>query len=154
MYSIRRLWIVASMLVLTACSQNDEVKNSQLALMKTTNPGPVVTDNQGHSLVEDIKKDVGSLPELYDVAVVKGKKNILVAYKVRHLQRFRMKKIEKKVTKMLEKEYPKETFTVSSDYKIFLEAIRLDEKIKSGKFSEKQAGKRLQEIIKMTSETK
>ncbi|GHH98448.1 sporulation protein [Neobacillus kokaensis] len=154
MFKISHLLLVTSIFLLAACNQNQEVKDSQLALMKTTNPGPVVTDSQGQNLGEKIKKDVSSYSQLYDVAVVKGNKNNLVVYKVKHLQRFRMKKIEKNVTKMLEKKYPDEKFTVSSDYKIFLEAVRLEEKIKSGKFSEKRAERRLQEIVKMTEEMK
>jgi hypothetical protein len=154
MLMIRNLLVVSCIFLLTSCNQNNEVKNSQLALIKTTNPGPVITDNQERSLGENIKDDVSSLPELYDVAVVKGKKNILVVYKVKHLQRFRMKQIEKNVTEMLERKYPNETFTVSSDYKIFLEAVRLEEKIKAKKFSEKRAEKRLQDIVDMTDNTK
>nr|WP_042356673.1 YhcN/YlaJ family sporulation lipoprotein [Bacillus rubiinfantis] len=150
----RGLLFIVCICLLSACNQNQEEKNSQLALMKTTNPGPVVTDNQGHGLGEAIKREVSSYPELYDVAVVKGKKNILVVYKVKHLQRFRMKKIEKNVTNSLEKQYPNENFTVSSDYKIFLEAVRLEEKIKTGEFPQKQAEKRLKEIVNMTNDTK
>lgn len=150
MLTIRHLLLFACLLLLTSCNQNQDAKDSQLALMKTTNPGPVVTDHHNLNLGENVKNDVSSLSELYDVAVVKGEKNILVVYKVKHMQRFRMKKIEKNVTKMLEKKYPDEKFTVSSDYKIFLEAVRLEEKIKSGKFSEQRAEKRLQEIVKMT----
>lgn len=154
MHTIRHLLIFSCLFVLTSCNQNKEVKDSQLALMKTTNPGPVVTDRKNQDAVQDIIRDVSSMPELYDVAVVKGKKDTLVVYKVKHLKRFKMKKIEKNVTKMLKKEYPKENITVSSDYKIFLEAVRLEEKIKGGKFPEKKAEKRLRDLVKMTDDTK
>jgi hypothetical protein len=151
----RSLPVLVCLLLLTSCSDNQSAKNSQLALIKTTNPSPVITDKGAkRNHVEDIKKDVSSLPQIYDVAVVKGKKDTLVAYKVKHLQRFRMKQIEKDVTKMLEKKYPKENFTVSSDYKIFLEAVRLDEKIKSTKMSPKKAEKRLESLVKMTEDIK
>jgi hypothetical protein len=88
------------------------------------------------------------------VAVVKGKEATLVVYKVKHMQRFRMKQIEKDLTKKLEEKYPKEQFTVSSDYKIFLEAVRLVERKDNGNLSGKQAEKRLNEIVKMTSDMK
>jgi hypothetical protein len=153
MVYLYRLILFVGLLLLAACGPNQKVKDSQLALIKTTNPTPVVTDqNKIPNHVEEIKKDVSSFPEIYDVAVVKGQKNTLVAYKVKHLQRFRMKKIEKNVNNMLEKKYPKENFTVSSDYKIFLEAVRLDERIKERKFSKKQAEKQLRRIIKMTKD--
>lgn len=150
-----QLIVWTSLLFLTACTQDQPVKESQMALMKTTNPKPLSTvgkKNDDH--VEDIKRDVSSLPELYDVAVVKGDKDTLVVYKVKHMHRFKMKTIEKNLNKKLEKEHPKENFTVSSDYKIFLEAVRLNEKMKSGRLSHSKAEKRLEEIVKMTEDMK
>jgi hypothetical protein len=146
---------IAGLLFLSGCNGSHQGKESQLALVKTTNPNPIVTNDQkSHAWVEKIKRQVSSSPEIYDVAVVKGKGATLVAYKVKHLHRFKMKKIEKNVTKTLEKKYPKENFTVSSDYKIFLEAVRLDEKMKSKNFSDKDADNRFKEIVKMTEDMK
>jgi len=144
-----------SLLFLTACTQDQPVKESQMALMKTTNPAPLSTKRKKNvDRVEDIKRDVSSLPELYDVAVIKGDKDTLVVYKVKHMHRFKMKTIEKNLNKKLEKKHPKENFTVSSDYKIFLESVRLNEKMKSGKLSHSKAEKRLEEIVKMTEDMK
>ncbi|MGG3469852.1 YhcN/YlaJ family sporulation lipoprotein [Neobacillus pocheonensis] len=155
MHIILRLIVIVFLAILSSCSQNHQAKDSKLALLKTTNPNPVITDKKKNSDgVEEIKKDVSEMPELYDVAVIKGKKDTLVVYKVKHLHRFRMKQIEKNVNKMLEKKYPKENFTVSSDYKIFLEAVRLDERMKSKKFTHKDAENRFKEIVKMTEELK
>ncbi|MBT2653885.1 YhcN/YlaJ family sporulation lipoprotein [Bacillus sp. ISL-18] len=149
-----QLFVWTSLLFLTACTQDQPVKESQMALVKTTNPTPLSTERKNNDRVEDIKRDVSSLPELYDVAVVKGDKDTLVVYKVKHMHRFKMKTIEKNLNKKLEKEHPKENFTVSSDYKIFLEAVRLNEKMKSGKLSHSKAEKRLEEIVKMTEDMK
>jgi hypothetical protein len=63
-----------------------------------------------------------------------------------------MKRIEKKMTKMLEEKYPEENFTVSSDYKIFIEAVELQEKMKDPDFSDKKAKKKLDKIIKLQKE--
>jgi hypothetical protein len=150
---IKRLLIFTCLIGLTACNQNQKGKDSQLALIKTTNPNPIVTDKaKSLTHVKEIERDVSSFPEIYDVAVVKGQKDTLVAYKVKHLKRFRMKEIEKRLNKRLEKKFPKENFTVSSDYKIFLEAVRLNERMESPKFSSKAAEKQLKKIIKMTKE--
>jgi hypothetical protein len=65
-----------------------------------------------------------------------------------------MKKIEKDLNKLLEKKYPEENFTTSSDYKIFLETVRLDERMKSPEFTHQKAEKRFNEIVKMTKELK
>ena len=153
-YIIRVIYIVCVSL-LVSCSQGQAEKESQLALMKTTNPNPTVTQKtNGQDKVESIEREVESIDEIYDVAVVKGKEATLVVYKVTHMQRFRMKQIEKDLNKKLEEEYPKEQFTVSSDYKVFLEAVRLVERKDNGRLSDKQAEKRLNEIVKMTSDMK
>ncbi|MDP4084408.1 MAG: sporulation protein [Bacillota bacterium] len=139
--------------IASGCSSTGKSSDTKLAIIKTANPSPVtISQKKKTDKVESIKHDVSSLPELYDVAVVKGKKNTLVAYKVKHLYRFKMKKIESNINKMLEKKYSKENFTVSSDYKIFLEAVRLNEKTKDKNYSKKKAESRLQEIIKMANE--
>lgn len=141
---------------LTGCGIGpEEPKESELALIKTTNPRPTLIERNTKEkldLVESIKEDISSMDEVYDVAVVKGKKDTLVAYKVKHLHRFQMKKIEKRMTDMLEKKYQDEEFTVSSDYKIFLEAVKLNEKMKDPNFSNKEANQKLQEIIKLKQE--
>jgi hypothetical protein len=154
MVYIIRLMLFLSIFLMSSCSQGKNEKDSQLALIKTTNPNPTVTEKKGQDKAEKIEKDVESFDEIYDVAVVKGKRDTLVVYKVKHMQRFNMKKIEKDLNKTLEKKYPKENFTVSSDYKIFLEAVRLVERKNNGTLSTKQAEKRFNEIVKMTSDMK
>ncbi|WP_342430275.1 YhcN/YlaJ family sporulation lipoprotein [Neobacillus sp. FSL H8-0543] len=155
MIRMKRLIAVTSFFLLAACSQNQQANESQLALMKTTNPSPVVTkQNSNHDRVKKIEKEVSDINEIYDVAVVEGNKETLVVYKVKHMQRFRMKKIEKDLNKMLEERFPKEDFVVSSDYKIFLEVIRLNERMEKGNVSDRKAEKRLNELVKMTTDMK
>ncbi|WP_282171841.1 YhcN/YlaJ family sporulation lipoprotein [Cytobacillus firmus] len=149
------LFIAFSLILISGCSGDGEVTDSDLALLKTTNPPAVLIDKntkENLNLVENIEHDVEKMKELYDVAVVKSNGDTLVAYKVKHLQRFHMKKIEKKMTKMLEEKYPDENFIVSSDYKIFIEAVELQEKMKNPDFTDKKAKKKLDKIIKLKNE--
>lgn len=139
---------------LSACN-NDGPREAGLSLIKTTHPKPISLKDDSkkeEKLVNDIEKDVESFKELYDVSVIKGKNDILVSYKVRHMQRFHMKRIEKKIKNLLEKNYPDENFTISSDYKIFLEAVELEENLKNPNYSKEKAEKKLQEIIKLKEE--
>lgn len=131
---------------------NNHTKDSQLALMKTTDPEPIKLSDSSSKKVATIKKEVSRMNEIYDVSVVEGKKDILVAYKVRHLSRFKMKTIEKNLKERLEKQYPHDHFVVSSDYKIFLESVRLKEDLDAGKISKKEANKRFRKIIKLSKE--
>lgn len=143
------------LLLLNGCSQH-ESRNAPMSLIKEIHPTPAMIgnhENKEMDMLEQVKDDVESMRELYDVAVISGEKEILVAYKVKHLQRFHMKKIEKKINKMLENDYPDEDFIVSSDYKIFLEAVELHDKMeKDEHYSEEQAQKKFDKIIKLKKE--
>ncbi|MEK3989283.1 MULTISPECIES: sporulation protein [Robertmurraya] len=146
--------ITALTALLTSCN-TDATQHSGMSLIQKSDPDPIILDEKtekDHKLVASIKKDVAKFDELYDVAVIKGEEEILVAYKVKHMQRFHMVKIEGEINKMLEEKYPKENFIVSSDYKIFLEAVELNDKMKDPDFSEKDAKKKLEEIIKLKKE--
>ena len=141
-------------LLLSGCAK--ETPNSRWSMLKRVNPAPVAifTEKEGSQkeLVEGIKEETSSIPSIYDVAVIKGKKDIIVAYKVKQMARFKMKGIEKELTEKLETKYPDESFTVSSDFKIFLETMRLLDKVQKPEFSKEKANKRLKEIILLNNE--
>ncbi|PKR86782.1 YhcN/YlaJ family sporulation lipoprotein [Heyndrickxia camelliae] len=147
------LVVFSLLLLLVGCTNQNDNKDSSMALIKTTQPTPMKLSNKNSdSLPAKVKKEVANIKEIYDVAVIEGNKTILVAYKVKHLYRFRMKSIEKRLTKRLKNEYPDEKFVVSSDYKIFLEAVRLREAMDAGKISKDQARKRFNNIVKLKEE--
>jgi len=154
-----KIWTVASfniflcLTMLIGCNSDEKGDQDYMALIQATHPKPTnIVAGKNTVSAEDIRKNVESLDQIYDVAVIKGENEDLVVYKVKHLQRFHMKKIEKDVTEMLEKKYPDENFVVSSDYKIFLEAVRLGEKMKDPNYSKEEAQKRLEEIIELKKE--
>jgi hypothetical protein len=144
--------------IMVGCNSNlDEEKEAQLSMISKTNPTPInlsSQSNKSNTTSKKIKEEVESIDSIYDVAVIKGKDKILVAYKVKHLRRFHMKTIEKEVNDKLEKKFPDEDFTVSSDYKIFLEAVRLGEKLKDPSYPDQKAKKELERIIGLSKELK
>lgn len=146
--------ISSQLLFLTSCSSKGDGKDSQLSLMKATQPEPIHInyDKKEESIAQKVQEEIEEIDEIYDVAVIERGKKILVAYKVKHLQRFRMKKIEKNLTKRLKDEFQNHQFTVSSDYKIFLESIRLKEKMETNKISDEEAEKKFEKIIKLKKE--
>jgi PBP1b-binding outer membrane lipoprotein LpoB len=145
---------IISLLMIAGCSNKEDGEESKIALLKTTDPEPVElvdhpeTESFGHA----IKKELAEKKELYDVAVIQSKEQTLVVYKVKHLQRFKMKKIEKDMEKLLEDKHPGEDFILSSDYKIFLETVRLKEKIQQKTISKKDAEKEFKDIIQLQKE--
>jgi ABC-type oligopeptide transport system substrate-binding subunit len=147
--------LLAAALTITGCNQGKTTKESRVSMIQRVNPEPAaVKGNNGkdHELAEKVKKDVQSVPAIYDVAVIKGEEEVLVAYKVKHMQRFHMKRIEKEINEKLEKNYPKENFVVSSDFKIFIEVLELKKRMKDDDYSDKDAERRLQKIIKFKNE--
>lgn len=142
-------------LFLSGCASNGDGKAERLALVKQTNPKPMdimdVTDsNIGHE--ESVKNEVMKNPQIYDVVIVKNGKEMLVAYKVKHLHRFKMKKIEQKLTKNLNKKFEGIHFVVSSDYKIFLEAVRLNKLLRENEIPEKEAKQKFKLINELKVE--
>ncbi|QVY62910.1 sporulation protein [Cytobacillus gottheilii] len=141
--------------IMSGCSHHDS-KNSPMSLIREIHPTPAIIgskESDDIDMLNKVKKDVEDMEELFDVAVIKGEKEILVAYKVKHLQRFHMVKIEEKLNKMLEEDYPDEDFIVSSDFKIFLEAVELHDKMEEDKdYSEEKAQKKFDKIIKLKKE--
>lgn len=147
------LMLLAS--ITAGCSLGDTSPKSRTSMIQSVNPDAGATDDldeKNIKLADRVKKDIQSLDEIYDVAVIKGKEDTLVAYKVKHMKRFGMKRIEKEINKRLEENYPNEDFIVSSDFKIFIEAVELSEKIKDPSYPEKKAEKQLQRIISLKKE--
>jgi hypothetical protein len=145
---------IAAVLFASGCSNYSE-EDTKFALIKKINEGPAVfSENEQKDLekIKKVRKEVLSLEPVYDVAIVKGDKETVIAYKVKHMHRFRMKQIEKELKKRLEEKFPKEKFVVSSDYKIFLEVIELINDKKDTKFSDEKANQKLQKIINMQKE--
>jgi hypothetical protein len=90
--------------IMAGCNaHNAEEKDTHLALIKKTDPKPVtlVSHKKKEKSVSDLEEHVESFEGIYDVAVIRGEKDTLIVYKVKHMQRFRMKDIEKKLNSML-----------------------------------------------------
>ncbi|MBO0997226.1 YhcN/YlaJ family sporulation lipoprotein [Bacillus sp. SD075] len=156
-FKVSMLVFIVVMCVLTACSNKNDGTTENLAMIKRTNPEPMdiingMDEEDEKGLISKVKETVANEDTIYDVIVVKNDKKIIVAYKVKHLQRFHMKKIEKTVTEHLEEQFPNNDFIVSSDYKIFLESVRLNELLKDKDVPEKKARKKFKEIEELQKE--
>lgn len=135
--------------IVSGCSGDSSSKEARMSLIQSVDQDPVYLGDHSKAPLEEIKKKVASHKEIYDVAVVQKDKDILVAYKVKHMQRFRMKSIESKLDKELKKNFKSFNFTVSSDMKIFLETVELIVNVKDKGYSKKKAGKWFDKIMKL-----
>jgi hypothetical protein len=146
------LFLFMVIIPLSACV-NHKKGEKPIALMNATTKVDLINgSNNDRELIEQVRKEILSIKPIYDVAIIKGKKETLIAYRVKHLHRFKMKKIEKEINERLEEEYPNEDFILSSDFKIFLETNRLINKTKQSNYSDEKANKDLQKIIKLKNE--
>jgi len=146
--------LISSTIILSGCQTEGGVEGEGISLLKTTNPPPYSLEDKDadREIAKNIKEKVEENKKIYDCIVIKGKKDVLVAYKVRHMYRFQMKKIEKDLLEELKDHFGNEKLTVSSDYKIFLEAYRLQKRARNEEITKEEAEKRLQEIIKLSQE--
>lgn len=135
--------------IVSGCSGDSSSKEAKMSLIQSVDQDPVYLGDHSKAPLEKIKEKVASHKEIYDVAVVQKNKDILVAYKVKHMQRFRMKSIESKLDKELKKNFKSFDFTVSSDMKIFLETVELIVNVKDKGYSKKKAGKWFDKIMKL-----
>lgn len=141
------------LMILSGCANKEGGKVDDLALIKRTNPEPMDIiygmDGNHDGIITNVKKTVAKHKAIYDVVIVKKDRTILVAYKVKHLQRFHMKRIEKDVKQQLIEKFADYEFIVSSDYKIFLELVRLNEMLKAKVVPEEKARKKYDEIMSL-----
>lgn len=152
-----RTWMLLFMaaILLGGCASKGDGSTERLALIKETNPKPMdILDKTDMKKGDDeeVQKLISGIGPIYDTVVLQNGDRILVAYKVKHMHRFRMKKIEKKVNKTLEKNIKGKDFIVSSDYKIFLEAVRLDKLLRENDIPDKKAKKKFDEIVSLKKE--
>ncbi len=144
--------VVIAMFLLTSCSPDSDSREARLSLFKAVDPKPVYITGDKAPLLK-IKHEVQSFDELFDVAVIQNGKEILVAYKVKHMQRIHMDSIEKRLTKMLNQDYPGNDFIVSSDMKIFLEAIELGVHVHKEDYPKNKAKKWFENIVELHEDT-
>lgn len=151
-----KILLVAILLIsLSACNNHSSNGETKFSVMNTSNTTPnadLTNESKDLDLIEAIRKDILTIGPVNEVLIIKGKKETLVAYKVKHLYRFKMKQIEKDINQQLEKNFPDEEFVISSDLKIFIETNELINQTQQPNFSEKKANKQLQKIITLKNE--
>lgn len=101
---------------------------------------------------QNIKKTLMSKKEITDVKAVNTNETILVAVEIKHMERFQLKKIEKKFKKQLKKQYPKKEITLSLDKKIYLETTKMEQKVSNKEISKDKIEKEIKRIIELSNE--
>lgn len=109
-----------------------------------------VQNNQSPS--QETKKTVTSMPEITDAKAVNSKDEIFLAVKPKHLERFQLTSLKKKIKKKIEKNNPQMKVTVSTDQKIFTLVGEMESKLKDKKMDSKDIEKELKKIKKKSTD--
>lgn len=145
----RFLTVMLTVSVLAAgCQEGKETKDKnessetvQLSTNKQT--ADQTPSNQAEKVLQ--KKN-----HLKDIQAVNDDKKILIAAQIPHNERFKIAKIEKKITKQAEKQFPGHEVTLSLDLKIRLEVKELKQQIKNKEVSRKEVTKEIDRLIKLS----
>lgn len=89
------LFSLTLLAMVTGCAGNKDEQKEGMALIRKTDPPAVDIRSvtyQKNGLPEKVKNEVAGIDGIYDVVAVQNGKDILVAYKVNHMQRLQMKK--------------------------------------------------------------
>lgn len=108
-------------IILTGCTNN---LNNEKKINVTKVTSKETLNDQ--SISNHVKELLVKEKEVRDVKAVNTDKEIIVDAAINHMDRFQLKDIEKRLTKMVEKENPNHKVTLSTDKKIFLELEKLE----------------------------
>lgn len=133
----------------TGCQLEDETKKTETShpILQLSTSGEIGQNASKHA--EEVLKKQNNL---MDVQAINDDKKLLIAAQLPHNDRFQMKKIEKKLTKQVEKHFPDREITLSLDKKIHLEIKDLKEQLAKGKLDNKKLKKEIDRIIKLSKE--
>ncbi len=95
---------------------------------------------------------VKGMDEVTEVVAVNKDKKLLLAFRVKQFEKFRLDQIEKKVKKELKKDFKEYDITVSSDLKIYLETTKIKNDVYSNKIDESKVEKEMDRVIKLSEE--
>jgi metal-sulfur cluster biosynthetic enzyme len=132
---------------LTGCGSGEVKERVEDTVMRTSNEQKEKSDKEqkAEKVAKDFKEVKGAVA--YDT-----EDELVVAFHVTQYQKFFTEKIEKKVKKALEKEFPDENVVVSHDLKIRLEIERLRRDVEQKNLSEKELEKRIKKMKKLREE--
>lgn len=139
--------LMLSLVVLGACGQGELKERVEDTVMRTSNEQKEKSDKEkrAEKIAIDFKEVKGAIA--YDT-----EDELVVAFHVTQYQKFFTEKIEKKVKKALEKEFPDENVVVSHDLKIRLEIERLRRDVEQDNVSEKELEKRIEKMKRLREE--
>lgn len=138
--------LFSSVLFVSGCNNQKEEGGT-----KNDSPTPISHIENNQSLSIEAKKTVLSMPEITDVKAVNSKDEMFLAVKPKHMERFQLTSLKKKIKKKLERNNPEMKVTVSTDQKIFTLLGELEGKLDK-KLDRQDIEKELKKIKKKSTD--
>lgn len=149
---MKKLLLVIMLFTLVGCEKMTEENGLYVFIKNQDIPPFSLVEDSNLSRLTTLQQELLSFENIYDVTMVEGKEELLIVYKVKHLNRFKMQAIEKEVKKIAEEQLNEEKeIVVSSDYKIYLETMRLHNQVKK-QIDEQELLKKFNSIIHLQKE--
>ncbi|OZU90504.1 hypothetical protein CIL03_04980 [Virgibacillus indicus] len=124
---------------------NDKNTDIELKMIKANTGMDQHISNQAKELLS-------SYDAITSVKAVNDEKNLLTAIEVHHNKRFNLKKIQKELTKELEKKFKNFHVELTLDKKLVLELDKLEKAMESGDISKKKLKKEIKKLTKLSKE--
>ncbi|MBO1513661.1 YhcN/YlaJ family sporulation lipoprotein [Metabacillus bambusae] len=144
------LFIMANIVLCSGCTGNHNQftnNNDDAKIVKVSTKKPI-----DQSVANQAKEIVIKEKEISGVKAVNTDQELLLAVKVDHFDRFRLKSIEKKVKSDLEKTFPDHKIIISTDSKMYLELEQLEQKLQKDKTEKKTLKKEFDKIKSLMKE--
>jgi hypothetical protein len=135
-------------MVTSGCNMTNA--NNEKNSINITNVSSQNTKNL--NMTDQVEQLLNKQKQVSDVKVVNSDKELFIAAEIKHMDRFRIKEIEKKLKKLTEDNYPNHNVTLSTDMKIFLELDELEKKVNEKNMSKKKIEKELKRIKSLSEE--
>ncbi|RAK15344.1 sporulation lipoprotein YhcN/YlaJ [Anoxybacillus vitaminiphilus] len=152
---LKKLFLVLFIFsILFGCAKEKENQQQSLQNFNITRTSTKETADAhlNQTAAKQAVQRISQKREVKDVVAVNTKKKLLLAYQVKHLQRFRMKQIEKEVKEELENLFPDYDVIISSDMKLFWKTEELKRKLSKDGINEKEVNKQIKKLEKLSNE--
>ncbi|SDL80126.1 YhcN/YlaJ family sporulation lipoprotein [Sediminibacillus halophilus] len=155
---MKRIWKKASLpallvffLSVAGCTDNEDGRSASSEpdydLTQVSNKAEV-----SQEIANQAKRSVLKNEEVIGARGVNTSEQILVAIEVRQMDRFNLKKLEKRITSDLENKFKEKKVTVSTDKKIYLELDELESQLQTEDLSKKKLDQETNRIKKLISD--
>lgn len=153
MYLKRVFFVIISILILSACTNNqndnalEPTGDRDLELVKLSSNG--VADQNASNLAKEI---LSNDEEISEVRAVNHDNDLLIAINVDHHERFALDTIESELRKKINKNFSDMKVTLSTDQKILIELEQLENDIQGNDISKKQLKDRVKKLKSLSKE--